>query len=111
MNRFCDNIQINRLVGDRYNPFGDTGGLVEEEVFNGECKAKHNYPNGVDGECYYDIFINDNEVMAHARDIAYLYNNGNEEDCIKLIVLEVKRYERNTVIKALHLKDGEGEEL
>lgn len=111
MDRFCDNIDIYRIEGDKYNPFGDAKKLEKVLVYTGECKAKQNYPNGVDGECYYDIFINDNEVMAHARDVAYLYNNGKEDDCIKLTILEVKRYERNTVIKALHLKDGEGSKL
>ena len=107
MNRFCDYIKIYRPTGDVYNPFGDAGSVSEELVFSGDCKAKQNYPNSVDEECYYDIFINDNSIKVYARDIAYLQNNGDEDDEIKLTILEVKRYERNTVIKALHLKDGE----
>ena len=111
MDRFCDYIEIYRPTGDIYNPFGNTEDIGHELVYSGDCKTKQNYSNGVDGECYYDIFINDNEIKAYARDIAYLYNNGKKDDKIKLTILEVKRYERNTIIKSLHLKDGEDIEV
>lgn len=109
MDRFCDYIEIYKHVGDIYNPFAtkDSGEIGEDWAFAGDCKAVQHATNTVDGECFYDIYINENDVMAQARDTAYLYNNGNEEDKIELTIVEVKRYERNTVIKAMQNKDGE----
>lgn len=111
MDRFCDYIEIYKHVGDIYNPFAseENGEIAEDWLFAGDCKAIQHSSNAVDGECFYDICINSNDVMANARDVAYLYNNGREDDKIKLTIVEVKRYERNTIIKALHTKDGNEE--
>lgn len=111
MNRFCDYIEIYKNTGDIYNPFAtkESEEIIEEKIFAGDCKAIQHSTNAVDGECYYDICINSNDIMANARDVLYLYNNGREDDKIKLTIVEVKRYERNTLIKALHTKDGSEE--
>lgn len=111
MDRFCDYIEIYKHVGDIYNPFAseESGEIAEDWLFAGDCKAVQHSSNAVDGECFYDIYINDNNVNTQARDTVYLYNNGREDDKIELTVVEVKRYERNTVIKALHTKDGSKE--
>lgn len=109
MDRFCDHIEIYKHVGDIYNPFAfeESGEIAEDCVFAGDCKAVQHSTNTVDSECFYDIYINDNNVKTQARDTVYLYNNGREDDKIELTVVEVKRYERNTVIKAMQKKNGE----
>lgn len=109
MDRFCDYIEIYKHIGDIYNPFAseENGDIAEDWLFAGDCKAVQHATNTVDGECFYDIYINDNNVNTQARDTVYLYNNGREDDRIELTVVEVKRYERNTVIKAMQKKNGE----
>lgn len=107
MSRYSDYIEIYRPTGEIYNPFGDAESVTEELIYDGECKANIKMQNAVDTECYYDIYIYDNEVKVHARDIAYFYSNSDMEDKVKLVIIAVQRFARNTVIKALHLKDGE----
>ncbi len=116
MDRFCDHIKIYRHTGNVYDPFASSGNGTDgktigtELIYEGECKAKRTSQNSmmsVSDRGTYLIYINDNTINADTRDTAYLYSNGKEDDMIKLTVLEVKRYERNTVINAMHLKDGD----
>lgn len=118
MDRFCDNIRIYRHTGNIYDPFAnpaqydnaDDTTIEKELVYKGDCKAKQISQNSmmsVSDRGTYTIYINDNNINADIRDVAYLRSNNRENDEIKLTILEVKRYERNTVISAMHLKDGE----
>lgn len=112
MDRFCDDIRIYRHVGNIYDPFAnpaaeesaDDTTIGKELVFEGNCKAKL---VSTSEENTYNIYINSNDINADTRDTAYLRSNGRENDEIKLTILDVKRYERNTVITAMHLKDGD----
>lgn len=113
MVRFCDYITIYELKGEIYNPFGDDDSIEKEVVYEGECKSSLAHFRGnrslPDAENY-TITINDPDLTnINNRNVAYLKTNGNEEDLIKLTVVEVKRYERNTVIHAIALKDGDTE--
>lgn len=105
--RYCDYIEIYRPTGDIYNPFGDSESITEELIYKGECKANINMQNNIADECYYDIYIYDNELKVNARDIAYFYSNSDREDRVKLVIVSAQRFSRNTVIKAMHLRDGE----
>lgn len=118
MDRFCDHIRIYRHTGNIYDPFAnpaknndtDDTTIGRELVYEGDCKAKQMSQNSmmsVSDRGTYSIYINDNNINADIRDVAYLRSNSRESDEIKLTILEVKRYERNTVISAMHLKDGE----
>lgn len=107
MSRYSDYIEIYRPTGEIYNPFGDTESVTEELIYDGECKANIKMQNAVDTECYYDIYIYDNEVKVHARDIIYFYSNSDKEDRVKLVVVGVQRFSLKTVIKAMYLRDGE----
>jgi hypothetical protein len=107
MSRYSDYIEIYRPTGDIYNPFGDAESITEELIYEGDCKANIRMQNGVDAECYYDIYVYDNELKVHARDIIYFYSNADKDDKVKLVVITAQRFSMNTVIKAMHLKDGE----
>jgi hypothetical protein len=105
--RYCDYIEIYRPTGDVYNPFGEVDSITEELVFEGDCKANIRQQNDIDAECYYDIYIYDPEVKVQSRDVAYFYSNSDKEDKVKLVIITAQRFARNTVINAMHLKDGE----
>ena len=115
MKRFCDHIRIYRKKGDAYNPFPDENeksGIYNELMLEGECKGETSSQNSslsVAEETPFTIYINENDVQADNADIAY-YQTNCEGDEIKLIITEVKRYEHNTIIKAIHLKDGDNSE-
>lgn len=120
MVRFCDNIRIYRHGGNIYDPFAngteappnnDENGIYRTLVYDGECKAELKSQNSmmsVSDRGTYRIYINENDIDADARDVAYLQTNG-EGDELKLTILEVKHYEHNTIIHAIRLKDGENE--
>ena len=113
MYRFCDYISIYRKKGDIYNPFpGEKEGesdIYNELVYEGECKGEVSMNGVVAEDMVYTIYINDNNVQADNRDIAYFKTN-NEGDAIKLVIWDVKRYEHNTIIRATHIKDGDNTE-
>lgn len=114
MDRFCDYIRIYRHIGNLYDPFAtpnigvaDDSTIEEQLVYEGACKAVHKAQYSVSETGQYSIYINDNDVDVDTRDTLYLRSNNRENDEVKLTAIEVKRYERNTVISAIHLKDGE----
>lgn len=118
MDRFCDYIEIYRHSGNIYDPFAekstDSTGISTNLVYAGDCKAVQKSQNSmmsVSDRGTYQIYINDNNIDVDIRDIAVLQSNRREDDSVKLTVLEVKRYERNTVISAMHLKDGDKENI
>lgn len=122
MNRFCDHIKILRRKGNVYDPFAertppppenDPDGIYSTLIWEGECKGETTSQNSmlsVSDRMTMNIYINDNSVQADNRDVAYFKTN-NEGDSIALTILEVKRYERNTIIRAMHIKDGNNEEV
>jgi len=116
MKRFCDHIRIYRKKGDVYNPFPDENqeqpDIYNELIWEGECKGETSSQNSslsVAEETPFVIYINENDVQADNTDVAY-YQTNCEGDEIKLTIVEVKRYEHNTIIKAIHLKDGDNSE-
>lgn len=117
MDRFCDYIKIYRKKGDVYNPFAEKGdeqnGIYTEPVWEGNCKGETTSQNSmlsVSDRMTITVYINENDVPADNRDIAFFKTN-NENESIRLTILEVKRYEHNTIIKAIHLKDGDNKEI
>lgn len=122
MNRFCDYIKIYRQNGNIYNPFAektspppdnDPSGIYSELVWEGECKGETTSQQSmlsISDRMTITVYINENNVPTDNRDIAYFQTNC-EGDPIRLQILEVKRYEHNTIIKAMHLKDGDNEEI
>lgn len=112
MNRFCDYIKICRKQGNaKYDPFNDNPyGINTKVVYEGDCKGETTSQNTMMSDnTTYTIYINDNNVQADNRDIAF-YKTNNEGEAIKLTIWDVKRYEHNTIIRAMHLKDGDNEE-
>ncbi len=122
MKRFCDYIKIYRERGNIYDPFAestppppdnDPSGIYSVLVWEGECKGETTSQNSmlsVSDRMNITIYINENDIPADNRDIAFFKTN-NEGEFIRLTILEVKRYEHNTIIKAMHLKDGDNEEV
>lgn len=113
MHRFCDYIKIYRVKGDVYNPFAGDEEINQELVWEGACKGETTSQQSmlsVSDRMNIAIYINENNVPADHRDIAFFQTNC-EGEPIRLQILEVKRYEHNTIIKAIHLKDGDNEEV
>lgn len=122
MNRFCDHIRILRKKGNIYDPFAgrtapppdnDPSGIYSELVWEGDCKGEATSQQSmlsVSDRMTITVYINENNVPTDNRDIAYFQTNS-EGDPIRLQILEVKHYEHNTIIKAMHLKDGDNEEV
>ncbi len=114
MDRFCDHIRIYRHTGNLYDPFAtpaddtqpDDTTIGQTLVYEGDCKAVQNTNSTISDDNIIKVYINDNNIRADIRDVAFLMSNRNEDDEIKLTIIDVKRYERNTVISAIHLKDG-----
>lgn len=111
MVRYCDNIKIYELTGELYDPFASEQNIERELVYEGECKSALAHFRGnrslPDAENYTVTIPDPDLTKINIRNVAYLYTNGNEDDVIKLTIVEVKRYERNTVIHAIALKDGD----
>lgn len=118
MDRFCDYIKIYRHTGNLYDPFAnpaddetdDDTTIGQNIVYEGDCKAVQNTIKAISDNNIFKVYINDNNISADIRDVAFLRSNRNEDDEIKLTIVDVKRYERNTVISAVHLKDGDNSE-
>lgn len=109
--RYCDYITIYELKGEIYNPFAEDNDIVRNVVYEGECKAKLNQFYGshsLPEDENYTITIPEADLTdINVRNVGYLKTNNNENDTVKLEIVEVKRYERNTVIHAIAVKDGE----
>lgn len=109
--RFCDHIRIYELQGSIYDPYASDADIKKKLVYEGECKASltqfygsHSLPEDEN----YKITINEPDLtQINVRNIAFLETNSNPDDKVKLTIVEVKRYERNTVIHAIALKDGD----
>lgn len=122
MKRFCDYIKIYRKKGNIYDPFAvstspppdnDPNGIYQELVWQGECKGEATSQQSmlsVSDRMTITIYINENNILTDSRDIAFFQTNC-EGEFIRLQILEVKRYEHNTIIKAMHLKDGDNKEV
>ncbi len=111
MERYCDRIEIYELKGKLYDPFAEDNAIDRVLVYKGECKSLLAHFRGnrslPDAENY-TITIPDPDITnINIRNVAYLYTNNNMNDLVKLTIIEVKRYERNTVIHAIALKDGD----
>lgn len=114
--RFCDTIKIYRNNGELYDPFAEMSDVKSEEyvedgiystlVYDGECKAEYKTSSLIADETKVIIYIEDNDVDVCARDTAYLKTNGEQEEK-KLQITEVMHYARNTIIHAIHMKDGD----
>lgn len=90
-------------------PDNNDNGIYTTLVYDGACKAELKSQNSmmsVSDRGTYRIYINENNIDADARDVAYLNTNETDAD-LKLTILEVKHYEHNTIIHAIHLKDGD----
>ena len=111
MHRFCDYIKICRKKGNaKYDPFNDNPDDINTEIiYEGECKGETSMTNTMSEDMSYTIYINDNNIEADNRDIAY-YKTNNEGEAIMLTIWDVKRYEHNTIIRAMHVKDGNNAE-
>lgn len=122
MDRFCDYIKIYRKNGDVYNPFADStspppdndpNGIYGELIWEGNCKGE--MTSGVSVASVADrnairICINENNILADIGDFA-MYTTNNEGQAICLSIIDVKRYEHNTILLTNHLKDGDNEEV
>jgi len=135
MDRFPDYIKIYRHSGDIYNPFhhasqseetdnSDTNDTAEVEnsdavierdgitltkVYEGECKIKTNSQNSmmaVAERANLVISVNEPNINVDARDTIYYTKNGGSAQ-LKATVLDKQYCERNTLIYAMQLKDGE----
>ncbi len=82
--------------------------IKEEKKYSGQCKGvliSQNSMMSVAEKGTYKISIPDNEVDVDVRDTIYFWSNGTGTKRI-MTVTETKRYERNTIIFAMHIKDG-----
>lgn len=113
--RFCDTVKIYRHSGDLYDPFAEVadvreetqdGGITSRLVYDGECKAVFTQSKIINEETKVTIYIDCNDTDVCVRDTAYLWSNGVGIEK-KLQVTNVVHYERNTVITALFVKDGD----
>lgn len=112
MDRFCDYITIYEVQGEIYDPFAQENvDITKTIVYEGECKAKLTQFYGTrslpEGENYTITIPDPDLTQINARNLAYLKTNGNDADIVKMNIIEVKRYERNTVLHAIALKDGD----
>lgn len=118
MNRFCDYIRIMRKKGNIYDPFAgktapppdnDPNGIYSVLVWEGQCKGETTSQNSmlsVSDRMTITIYINENNVEVDNRDLGFFKTNSEGPE-MKLQILEVKHYEHNTIIRAMHLKDGD----
>ena len=84
-------------------------GIYSVLVWEGACKGETTSQNSmlsVSDRMTITIYINENNVEVDNRDIAFFQTNCEGQE-IKLQILEVKHYEHNTIIRAMHLKDGD----
>lgn len=131
MDRFCDYLVVMRHKGDIYNPFAKRGEaqkvfddewheaivhddhtIYTETTYQGPCKHRlmsQNSMMSVSDRGTYTITINERDLDIDTRDTAYLFVNSDVRRKIKMTILEVTPYERNTVIHAMNLKDGDNE--
>lgn len=113
--RYCDYITIYELKGEIYDPFTDDDNIQHTVVYDGECKSSLAHFRGnrsIPDDENYTITIPDPTLTnINIRNVAILRTNCDYSDTIKLTIVEVKRYERNTVIHALAIKDGDTEDL
>ena len=113
MDRYCDYIKIYELQGELYDPFAENDEIEKELVYEGECKSLLAHFRGnrslPDAENYTITIPDPDLTNINIRNVAYLNTNNNEDDLVKLTIIEVKRYERNTMIHAIALKDGDKE--
>lgn len=117
MVRYCDKCIIARHGGTLYDPFSEETnmdepaipGIWKGAVYNGPCKAVQRSQNAmmaVSERANYVITIPDPTLDVDVRDDLYLQNNGVGQ-MVKMVIVEVKPYERNIIINAFHNKDGE----
>lgn len=118
MVRFDDYMVVKRNEGTVFDPFAvsqQTGeqSVTERKIYEGECKVRitsgYNLSDKLK-KANYTISIpkpaTELENMINERDTVYLRMAGYSEP-IKCTVIEFKTYERNCIMYAMYVKDGD----